>query len=133
LLAGFLPGIFSAFIYAGLIVGMALVFRRLGPPVGGFTWRERFAALPAAMPIFAVVLLIILFIYNPFGGDAWGTPTEGGALGAFLVLCMAFLHGMRWPQLKDALIETAKLSVMIFTIISGGHGAERGRVCLGGG
>ncbi len=119
LLAGFLPGIFSAFIYAALIVGAAMVFRRLGPPVRGFTWGERFRSLPPALPIFAVVLLIILFIYNPFGGDAWGTPTEGGALGAFLVLCMAFLNGMRWPQLKSALIETAKLSVMIFTIIWG--------------
>ena len=119
LLAGFLPGVFSAVIYAGLIVGMALVWKRLGPPVGGYTWGERFRALPPALPIFGVVLLIILFIYNPFGGDAWGTPTEGGALGAFLVLCMAFLNGMRWPQLRDALIETAKLSVMIFTIIWG--------------
>ena len=26
---------------------------------------------------------------------------------------------MRWPQLKDALLETAKLTVMIFTIIWG--------------
>ena len=119
LLAGFIPGMFSAVIYAMLIVGMALVFRNFGPPVGGYTWRERFVALPPAAPIFIVVLLIILFIYNPFGGDAWGTPTEGGALGAFVVLCMAFWNGMRWPQLKSALLESAKLSVMIFTIIWG--------------
>jgi len=66
------------------------------------------------MPIFAVVAIIILFVYNPFGGDAWGTPTEGGAIGAFIVFCMALYRGMRWAQLKDALIETAKLAVMIF-------------------
>lgn len=30
---------------------------------------------------------------------------------------MALVHGMRWPQFKDALMETAKLSAMIFTII----------------
>jgi len=119
LLAGFLPGMFSAVIYAGLIVGMALLFKNFGPPVKGFTWGERFRALPPTLPIFAVVLLIILFIYNPFGGDAWGTPTEGGAMGAFVVLVFAIINGMRWPQLKSALIETAKLSVMIFTIIWG--------------
>lgn len=119
LLAGFLPGMFSAFIYAGLIVGLALIFPKFGPPVKGFTWGQRFKALPATLPIFAVVLLIILFIYNPFGGDAWGTPTEGGALGAFVVLVFAIINGMRWKQLKDALLETAKLSVMIFTIIWG--------------
>ena len=119
LLAGFLPGAFSALIYGGLVVALALTFKNFGPPVKGFTWGQRFASLPGAFPIFFVVAIIILFIYNPFGGDAWGTPTEGGALGAFVVFLMALWRGMRWPQLKDALLETAKLSVMIFTIIWG--------------
>ena len=119
LLAGFIPGAFSAVIYGLLIIGMALTIRNFGPPVGGFTWRERLVSLPPALPIFFVVFIIILFIYNPFGGDAWGTPTEGGALGAFVVLCMALYRGMRWKELRDALLETAKLSVMIFTIIWG--------------
>jgi tripartite ATP-independent transporter DctM subunit len=119
LLAGFVPGVVSALIYAALIVGMALTIRGFGPPVGGFTWRERLVALPPALPIVAVVVIIIFFVYNPFGGDAWGTPTEGGAIGAFIVFCMALYRGMRWPQLRDALLETAKLSVMIFTIIWG--------------
>ena len=77
LLAGFIPGAFSAFVYAALIIGMALAFKNFGPPVSGFTWRERFASLPPALPIVFVVLTIICFVYNPFGGDAWGTPTEG--------------------------------------------------------
>ncbi|MEM8741280.1 MAG: TRAP transporter large permease [Pseudomonadota bacterium] len=119
LLAGFLPGVFSALVYGLLIVGLALAIKGFGPPVGGFTWRQRLAALPPALPIFAVVVIIIFFVYNPFGGDAWGTPTEGGAIGAFIVFLMALYRGMRWPELKDALIETAKLSVMIFTIIWG--------------
>ncbi|MEL7174086.1 MAG: TRAP transporter large permease subunit, partial [Pseudomonadota bacterium] len=119
LLAGFLPGAFSAVIYGALVVGLALAIKGFGPPLRGFTWGQRLAALPGAMPIVAVVVIIIFFIYNPFGGDAWGTPTEGGALGAFVVLCIALARGMRWPQLKEALIETAKLAVMIFTIIWG--------------
>ena len=119
LLAGFIPGAFSALVYAGLIIGMAVVFKNIGPPVSGFTWKERFASLPPALPIVFVVVTIICFVYNPFGGDAWGTPTEGGAIGAFVVFLMALWQGMRWPQLRDALLETAKLSVMIFTIIWG--------------
>ncbi|MGB0854762.1 MAG: TRAP transporter large permease [Pikeienuella sp.] len=119
LLAGFLPGAFSAFIYAALIVGMAIAIPKFGPPVGGFTWKERFVSLPPTFPIAFVVVIIICFIYNPFGGDAWGTPTEGGALGAFVVFAMAVWNGMRWKQLRDALLETAKLAVMIFTIIWG--------------
>ncbi|WP_412506967.1 TRAP transporter large permease [Roseovarius sp. SYSU LYC5161] len=119
LLAGFVPGVFSAFVYAALIIGLALTIKGFGPPVSGFTWRERFVALPPALPIVFVVVTIIFFVYNPFGGDAWGTPTEGGAIGAFVVFLMALYRGMRWPELRDALLETAKLSVMIFTIIWG--------------
>ncbi|WP_424940746.1 TRAP transporter large permease [Aliiroseovarius sp. S253] len=119
LLAGFIPGAFSAVIYGALIIGMAVVIKDFGPPVKGFTWKERFVSLPPALPILVVVLTIILFVYNPFGGEAWGTPTEGGAIGAFVVFLMALYRGMRWAQLKDALLETAKLSVMIFTIIWG--------------
>ncbi|MEQ9239923.1 TRAP transporter large permease [Roseovarius indicus] len=118
LLAGFIPGAFSAVIYAVLIVGIAVIFKSVGPPVTGYTWRERFASLPPALPIVAVVVIIIFFVYNPFG-DAWGTPTEGGAVGAFIVFLMALYRGMRWKELKSALIETAKLTVMIFTIIWG--------------
>ncbi|MEL6752315.1 MAG: TRAP transporter large permease subunit, partial [Pseudomonadota bacterium] len=119
LLAGFIPGAVSALIYGALIIGMALTLKNFGPPISGFSWGERFKSLPPALPIFAVVAIIILFVYNPFGGDAFGTPTEGGAIGAFIVLCMALYRGMRWKELKSALLETAKLSVMIFTIIWG--------------
>ncbi len=118
LLAGFIPGAFSAVVYAALIIGIAVVFKTVGPPVRGFTWRERLVSLPPALPIVAVVVIIIFFVYNPFG-DAWGTPTEGGAVGAFIVFLMALYRGMRWSELRSALLDTAKLTVMIFTIIWG--------------
>jgi tripartite ATP-independent transporter DctM subunit len=119
LLAGFIPGAFSAVVYATLIIGIATLFKNVGPPVTGFSWRERFISLPPALPIFAVIAIIILFVYNPFGEKAWGTPTEGGAIGAFIVFLMALWRGMRWRELRLALLETAKLTVMIFTIIWG--------------
>jgi tripartite ATP-independent transporter DctM subunit len=119
LLAGFIPGAFSALIYGLLIIGLALAIPNFGPRVTGFSWKERLASLPPALPILFVVATIILFVYNPFGDEAWGTPTEGGAIGAFVIFVMAVFHGMRWSELKSALLETAKLSVMIFTIIWG--------------
>ncbi len=114
LLAGFIPGVVSALIYAALIIGMARMRPSLGPPVGGFTWKQRFTALPGAMPILLVVFIIVYSIY--FG---WATPTEAGALGAGVVLAMALWRGMRWGQLRGALMEAAKLTVMIFTMIWG--------------
>ena len=114
LMAGFLPGAVSAVIYGGLVVLLAKTRKNFGPPITGFTWKERFQALPGSLPIFFVIAIIVVCIY---GGV--GTPTEAGSLGAFLILCIALFRGMRWPQLKNSLMETAKLSVMIFTIIWG--------------
>jgi len=114
LVAGFLPGVVSAIIYGGLVIFLALTNKKLGPPVTGYTWAERFKSLPAASPIFFVIGIIILCIYGGFG-----TPTEGGALGAFVILVMALYKGMRWPELRDALIETSKLTAMIFAVIWG--------------
>ncbi|RAH99782.1 C4-dicarboxylate ABC transporter permease [Acuticoccus sediminis] len=114
LLAGFLPGIFSAVIYAIIIVVWSATHEGIGPPVRGFTWGERIRSTWGLIPIVAVVLIIITAIY---GG--WATPTEAGALGAFVVLVVAVINGMRIKHLKDALMETSKLVVMIFSLIWG--------------
>lgn len=114
LMAGFLPGAVSALIYASLVIGLAMANKKYGPPVKGFTWKQRFESLPPTLPIFFVVFIIIFSVY---GG--WGTPTEAGALGAFVVFCMAVYKGMKWENLKGALMEAGKLTVMIFTIIWG--------------
>ena len=114
LMAGFLPGAVSALIYGGLVILLAKTRKDFGPPVSGFSWKQRFEALPGALPIFAVIAIIVICIY---GGV--GTPTEAGALGAFIIFCMAMFQGTRWPEFKSSLMETAKLSVMIFSIIWG--------------
>ncbi|MBT7268261.1 MAG: TRAP transporter large permease [Rhodospirillaceae bacterium] len=114
LLAGFLPGAVSALIYALIIIIWAKLNPELGPAVGGYTWKERFASLPGVSPIFFVVLIIMSAIYN-----GWATPTEAGALGAFVVLLLAFKRKMKLKTFKEALMETAKLTVMIFSLIWG--------------
>jgi len=114
LMAGFLPGLVSALIYGGLVVFLATTRKDFGPPVKGYSWKQRFESLPGALPIFFVVGIIVVSIYGGIG-----TPTEAGSLGAFVIFCMAVYKGMRMKQLKGALMETAKLTVMIFTIIWG--------------
>ena len=114
LMAGFIPGVVSALVYAALVIGMAVVREEYGPKVTGYSWKQRFESLPPTFPIFFVVFIIIFSVY---GG--WGTPTEAGALGAFVVFCMAVYKGMRWDNMRGALMEASKLTVMIFTIIWG--------------
>ena len=114
LLAGFLPGLVSAIIYAGLIILMARWRPELGPTVSGYSWKERMVSLPPTLPIFFVVAVIIGSI-----STGWATPTEAGALGAFVILVVALFQGMKMGDLKKALAETAKLSAMIFAMIWG--------------
>ncbi len=114
LVAGFLPGLVSALIYVILIIGMATFKPSLGKPIRGFTWGQRMKSLPGTMPIVAVVVIIFSAMYY-----GWATPTEAGALGAFVVFMLAMVKGMKWHSLREALLETAKLTVMIFSIIWG--------------
>lgn len=114
LLAGFLPGMVSALIYALIIIIWAKHKPADAPRVGGFSWAERFRSLPGVLPIFAVVAIIVSAMYA-----GWATPTEAGALGAFVVFAMAMLNGMSRRTLGDALMETSKLVVMIFSLIWG--------------
>ncbi len=114
LMAGFLPGAVSAVIYGGLVLFLATTRKNFGPPVRGYSWKQRFESLPGALPIFFVIGIIVVCIY---GGV--GTPTEAGSLGAFVIFLMAWYKGMKLKEFRGALMETAKLTVMIFTIIWG--------------
>ena len=114
IIAGFIPGIISAIIYAMLIIGQCMVKPDMGRPIEFPGVVKSLKTLPGTLPIFFVVGVIFWAMYT---GKA--TPTEAGALGAFIVLCVAVFHGMKWENLEDALLETAKLTVMIFALIWG--------------
>lgn len=114
LIAGFIPGLISAVCYAGIVVGWSIINPNVGAPITGYTWKQRATSLPGTLPVIAVIVIIFSAMY--FG---WATPTEAGALGAFVVFVVAMLHRMKLSQLNDALLETAKLTVMIFAIIWG--------------
>jgi tripartite ATP-independent transporter DctM subunit len=114
LVAGFVPGIFSAVVYTAIIYVMCKRRPEMGPRISGYTWGERFASLPGTAPIFLVIGII--FSSMLYG---WATPTEAGALGAFCVFVIALLHGMKTKELYQTLLDTAKLTAMIFTVIWG--------------
>ncbi|MCW8943361.1 MAG: TRAP transporter large permease subunit, partial [Sedimenticola sp.] len=64
LMAGFIPGAVSALIYGGLVIVLAKTRKNFGPPITGFTWKQRFETLPGAFPIFFVVAIIVICIYG---------------------------------------------------------------------
>ena len=115
LVAGFIPGLVSAAIYAGVV----MIWARMSPtdapppaPTGG--WGVRLRALPGIAPIFAVMVIIFSAIYQ-----GWATPTEAGALGAFVMLVVAVMNRTPVARFSDAMMETARLTAMIFALIWG--------------
>ena len=114
LLAGFLPGLVSAIVYGAIIVVWAMLRPHEAPSIHGFTWKERMVSLPPLTPIFLVVVIIISAIYQ-----GWATPTESGALGAAVVFLVALIRGTKMGDISRSLMETAKLTVMIFSLIWG--------------
>ena len=121
LVAGLIPGLVSVLIYGALIIGLCALRPEMGRSYRGFSWRERLESLPSSFPIFLVVAIIFGALYT---GAA--TPTEAGALGAAVVLSLYVYRALKdreakqmSKRLKEALVETAKLTVMIFTLIWG--------------
>ena len=112
LIAGFVPGVFSALVYVVMITLLATKYPHLGPRTRAYSWSERFASVPGVIPIFVVIFLV--FSAMLYG---WATPTEAGALAAFFVLILAISNRTAFKDYKLALVETAKLTVVVFTLI----------------
>ncbi|MEO1018969.1 MAG: TRAP transporter large permease subunit [Pseudomonadota bacterium] len=115
-IAGILPGILTALVFAAQIVIRCTFNPNLAPRIkDAVTWRMRFAALPGVWPL---VLLILTIIGSIYSGIA--TPTEAGALGAFLSVVIATLQGrMSFSAFRAAARESAASTASIFFVAIG--------------
>lgn len=115
LVAGFIPGIVSAIIYASMLYVRIRRNPALGPPLPPTPWKERFIALRGTWGILILITLVLGGIYTGIF-----TPTEAGGVGAFGAFLMALaMRRLGWSNLKEALLETGRTTVMIFAIIVG--------------
>jgi tripartite ATP-independent transporter DctM subunit len=115
LIAGFIPGIVSAIIYALMIWYRSVRNPRLGPKGPTTSLHEKFGSLKGIIVVFIVMVIIIGGLYSGFF-----TPTEVGAWSAFIILIAGvILKRFSWPMLKDAFIDTARTTCMIFVILIG--------------
>lgn len=116
LIAGFLPGLMTAAIYALMIVGRCIVNPKLAPRIDEhFTLGDRMRALRDVWPL---PLLIAGVIGSIYGGIA--TPTEAGAVGAILALFIgAAQRQLTWRNLIMSFAEALKTTSSIFFIAIG--------------
>jgi tripartite ATP-independent transporter DctM subunit len=117
-IAGLLPGILTAVLYAGMIIVRAKLNPALAPmdreKVG---WGERFAAFRGTWPVVALIIGV-------FGGLFAGvfTPTEAGAIGAMLSFLIGFVQRtLTWEKIKLAVQETLLTTSSIFIIAIGAN------------
>lgn len=113
LMAGFLPGAVSALIYGGLVVFLALTRKNFGPPVRGFTWKERFETSGSDAYIRSSRHNRRMYLWRR--RDSY----RSWRVRCIIDSALAIFHGSRWKEIKSSLMETAKLSAMIFAIIWG--------------
>jgi len=111
--AGVLPGLLCAGL---LMLGVAWIIWRdpaAGPAGERAGWPERFAALRG---IWGVALLVVVVLGGIYGG--FFTATEGAGIGAFGAFLFAgFRRTLTLPILRDVLIESARTTAMLFTIL----------------
>lgn len=115
LIAGILPGILTACLYAIGIYLWVKIDPSAAKPIPRSSWKERFESLRSLGP-----LLVLFFVV--IGGMYFGvaTPSEAaafGAVGAF-VICI-LMRRLNWEGVIVALRNTVNITVMIFTIVIG--------------
>ncbi|MBN2625233.1 MAG: TRAP transporter large permease [Spirochaetales bacterium] len=116
LIAGIIPGLITAVFLAFTAYLMVRLKPELAPGAPKTPMKERLTSLKPIWPVPAIFLFTM-------GGIYMGvfTPTEGGAMGAFLALVFALLsRRMNMKAFLSALYDTIKVGGMLMIIVIGG-------------
>lgn len=125
LLAGVVPGILLAVVFATMIIVRASLNPEFAPrePFGSVSWKQRWSSLFGLIPLVVVVLTVV-------GGIFMGifTATEAGVFGALAAFVLGSFNqlfadrGWRslWPMLRDsiqtALVGTASIFLLLIGV-----------------
>ncbi len=117
LIAGILPGLMMATLFFGYVVIRCKLNPALAPSydIGTLTWRERL--VPVLTHVVPLFILFAIVVGSILAGIA--SPTESASLGAVgAVLACGVYGALSRESLSRALVETAKISAMIFFIVA---------------
>jgi len=115
-IAGILPGLLTAFLYAGMIITRCWINPSLAPPLTEKVSRaEKMMALREIWPLPAIIMGVMGGIYTGIM-----SPTEAGAAGAFLAILLAvFQRKLSWQVLKISILEAIESTTTIFFVAVG--------------
>ena len=117
LIAGIIPGLIMSVLFIGYIVVRCGLDPKLAPRVDeqSFSGRERW--MPFFIQVVPLLLIFIVVVGSIFSGVA--TPTDSAALGCIATAIITIAHrALTWRILRSSLMDTAKVTTMIFFIIA---------------
>jgi C4-dicarboxylate transporter, DctM subunit len=129
LMAGVIPGITLAILFSVLILVWSSIDRTLAPRTdrSSVTWATRLKSVPGILPM---TVIIIAIIGGMFGGVF--TPTEAGAVGAFLAVVLGWFtnksgRGARGlaKGIQESIREAVAAIAPIFLLLIGVHTLTR--------
>jgi C4-dicarboxylate transporter, DctM subunit len=114
-MAGIVPGIVLALMFAVYVIGYAMIWPHAAPRVaedrGSF--RDKLRSFQEVAP---VAILILVVLGSMYVGIV--TPTEAAALGTVVSLVLARMSGrLTWRTLNQAFQETVRTTSMVMLII----------------
>ena len=114
-IAAFIPGLIAVLFFLATIAIYVRVRPGSGPAGERVPRQEFIEATVRVAPVLAIFGIVIGGIYFGFFN-----PTPAAAVGVFLVTAFGVLRGeVNWRNMKEALLETAKTSGMIYLILLG--------------
>lgn len=116
LIAGILPGLLTAFVYAAMIIGRCYHNPNLAPALDEkVTMTERLAELRKVWPVPALILAVAGSLYSGLA-----TTTEAAAVGAFMAFVVGALQGrLTWRAFIDSVQESLASTASIFFVAIG--------------
>ena len=113
--AGIVPGLIATLFYVVAALLIAVRHPHYGPPGERSDWPRRWRALRS---VWGVLALFALVMGGMYGGVF--TPTEAAGVGATGGFLFALIRGrLSWQALLDTLVESARTTAMLFTIVIG--------------
>ena len=114
-LAGLVPGFLAAGLYMATCYATAILKPAWAPRTARPADAHRLGALRQMAPILALFVVVMGGIYVGVF-----SPTEAAGVGAFGAVILAAVRGqLNWAVTRDALIETAGTTGMLFMILIG--------------
>lgn len=115
-IAGVIPGILSAFLYAAMIITRTIITPSLAPTSeDSFSWHAFNQSLKEIWPLPTLILIVI-------GGIFFGffSPTAAGSVGAFFSIVIAFVkRSYSFSLLKTSAVKALEGTATIFVIMIG--------------